>query len=229
MKQSIFTLIIPFYNEGKQLLEIVEAVLKVNLIKQIILVDDGSTNNISETIKGKFKELDLIKLNENGGKSTAIKSALEKVESQNVVMLDADYQNIVPQELEKILFRYTNSDIDMLLLKVGGGNNWFDRLLRKEILFTGFRVLATNDLKKVFINLNPKGYQLEVAINEYMHRNNKKVAWLPTSVLNIHKSQKWGKVNGFLRSIRMELSILHYLGLNKFLRQVFLFANRKLT
>ena len=39
------TVIIPVYNESKTILEIIDKVLKVNINKQIIVVDDCSTDD----------------------------------------------------------------------------------------------------------------------------------------------------------------------------------------
>lgn len=222
-----YTCIIPFYNETQQLLSIVESVLKVASINQVILVDDGSTNDISEEVIKRYKDVKLIKLPKNLGKSKAVKAGLEKATNNHVLMLDADYKNVESKELETIIGQYTTSGVDMLLLKVMGGNNWLDRTLRKETLFTGFRILKRSDLENVF-KLNPKGYQLEVAINEYMINNDKRVAWLPTKVLNVHKSQKWGFLNGIIKSMAMEISILNYLGARRFFKQVTSFATNKL-
>lgn len=225
MKTS-FTCIIPFFNEGKQLLTIIEAVSKVSLINQIIVVDDGSTNKMSETVEDKFGSVTLIKLPLNSGKTEAVKAGLEKAKNDQIVMLDADYQNVNSSEIGNVLTRYENLKLDMLLLQVKGGNNLLDKLLRKEILFTGFRILGKSNLAEV-LKTNPKGYQLEVAINEYMIINKKSVGWLPTGVLNVHKSQKWGFFAGFVKSFKMELSILAYLGLLRFSKQVYSFARNK--
>ncbi len=223
MIKDTFSCIIPFYNEGTQLLTIINTILNIKLIDQIIIIDDGSTNDIFSQTTSLDKTIELIRLDKNQGKSNAVKVGLARVRNTNIVMLDADYQNLQVQEVERILYKYTHTRVDMLLVKVKGGNNWMDRVLRKEVLFTGFRVLKESDLSKVF-HSNPKGYQLEVAINEFMIENTKKVAYIESAVMNVHKAQKWGLFYGLNKSIRMELAILNYLGLTKFLGQVFSFA-----
>lgn len=226
MKQT-FSCIIPFYNEGEQLLRVLETVSDVPSIDQIILVDDGSTNTTSNVVVNKFKNTELIKLSQNHGKSAAVRIGLEKTKNECIVMLDADFLNLDPKEIEKVLVQYKKANLDMLLVQIKGGNNWFDRLLRKEVLFSGFRVLKKSDLEEVFKS-NPHGYQLEVTINEHMIQHNKRVAWLPSNIHNVHKSQKWGVINGFKKSIQMEISIFCCLGTKKYLRQVFSFATEKL-
>lgn len=210
MSNTKFSCIIPFYNEGPTLLEIIEVISKSKFVNQIIVVDDGSTNDLYKSLEG-VKDIEFIRSRVNQGKARAVKIGVDKAKNEDILMMDADFHDLTLQELERILELFSSSNLDMLLLKVGGGNNWLDRVLRKEVLFTGFRVLKKSDLEKVFRS-NPQGYQLEVAINEYMLLSKKKVAWMPTSVTNIHKSQKWGLVNGNIKSFQMELSILIYLG-----------------
>lgn len=43
-----FSCIIPFYNKGGSLLSILTVFSHISYIKQIICVDDGSTNNMGE-------------------------------------------------------------------------------------------------------------------------------------------------------------------------------------
>jgi len=115
----------------------------------------------------------------------------------------------------------------MLLLQVQDGNNIIDKLLRKEVLFTGFRIIKTADLQKVF-GKKLTGYQLEAAINQYMFENRKRVFYLKTNILNVHKSNKWGFINGYLSSFSMEFSIFSYLGIKKYLSQVLYFGKNEL-
>lgn len=226
MGKVYFTCIVPFYNESKNILRVLSVVDSIPTINQVILIDDGSTNDIYKSVAKKFKKIKLIKLAKNHGKATAVKTGLKYVKNENIVMLDADLRNLNKKELENVLLQYTKSKVDMLLMQIRGGNTWLDQALRKEILFTGFRVLKTADLNKAY-RLSPKRYQLEVAINQYMLDNDKKVAWMQTKVKNLHKLEKWGIVTGIIESNKMELSILFYLGIVKFLRQSFTFAKQK--
>ena len=49
---NVLTIIIPVYNEKKTIRKIIDKVLKIkNLKKQIIIVDDGSTDGTTEVLK----------------------------------------------------------------------------------------------------------------------------------------------------------------------------------
>ena len=56
MNNTYLTIIIPCFNEKKTILEIINQLRKIkNIKKQIILVDDGSTDGTRDLIKKKLK------------------------------------------------------------------------------------------------------------------------------------------------------------------------------
>lgn len=94
MKLSI---IIPVFNEKNTITEILNRVKTaptVNYEKEIIVVDDGSkdgTEKILEKLKDKFNLILLVHVR-NFGKGAAIKTALEKVSGNVVIIQDADLE-----------------------------------------------------------------------------------------------------------------------------------------
>ena len=222
------TCIVPFYNERSRIEKVLQKLSQISEIDQIIAVDDGSSDNSSAGIKQLFPEVDVLVLEKNSGKAHAIKMALERAEGQFILMMDADYVNLEVSEIRQIINKFKQaSHVDMLLVKVSGGNNALDRLLRKEVLFTGFRLLSKETLVDV-LKQRILGYQLEVAINKYMLDNSKRVFWIDSSVKNVHKFTKWG-FPGLINSIQMEFSILSYLGLRNLFRQIYSFSKTELS
>ena len=73
------TIIIPCYNEEKTIGILLEKILQLEKIKkQIIVIDDCSTDNSLQEIeikKSKFDDFLILKHNENKGKGAAIKTA----------------------------------------------------------------------------------------------------------------------------------------------------------
>lgn len=109
MKLSV---LIPVWNEGATLLEILEQVRAVPVEKEIILVDDGSTDGTRDILQsliesgqaqdenGNVKDgnvenndLDLrIVLQEHGGKGVAVRRALSLARGDWIVVQDADLE-----------------------------------------------------------------------------------------------------------------------------------------
>jgi len=103
------------------------------------------------------------------------------------------------------------------------------KLNRGDTLLSGERILKKVDLKIILDNQQPKGYQLELAINQYMMTQNKNVYWLPSSALNTYPIHKRGLIKGIYKIISMQIDILTYIGFNNFIKQELFFCRRRLA
>ena len=117
------TFIIPVYNEIKTIEKLIKKILKLNIKKQIIIIDDGS-NDGTERILRKYKNLldKLIIHKKNLGKGAAIKSGQKYVKGKYVAIQDADLE-YDPNDLKKII-----NEMDKNNLKVMYGS----RVLNKN-------------------------------------------------------------------------------------------------
>ena len=90
------SIIIPAYNEEKTIIKILEKVNKVKIEgveKEIIVIDDCSTDNtlyLLENNNDLYNEL--IKSSKNNGKGAAVKKGLLKAKGQYILFQDADLE-----------------------------------------------------------------------------------------------------------------------------------------
>ena len=100
-----FTIVIPAYNEEKTVNKVVEVALKVKekseKIHEVILVNDGSTDKTAKIIAD--LPIRIITHKKNMGYTAAISSGIHQTKTEFAVIIDADWQNITPQAIEKIL------------------------------------------------------------------------------------------------------------------------------
>src|SRR3989338_10553079 len=108
------TCIVPFYNEGVRLFNVLDEVVRVNNLGQIICVDDGSVQDQSNAILERYPNIELIRLEKNLGKTGAIREGLRKTEGDLILLFDADLRNLNHTEIEKAVDAMSNDEtIDM--------------------------------------------------------------------------------------------------------------------
>ena len=100
----MLSLVIPVYNEEKQILKTIEAVCKVLKTVtddyRLIIVDDGSKDGtwaVLKELSAKDPRLKILRFSRNFGKEAAIMAGLSRAESKACIIMDADLQH--PPEL----------------------------------------------------------------------------------------------------------------------------------
>ncbi len=114
MSSVYLSLVIPVYNEEKNLAELIERCSKVcreiGKSYEIVLVDDGSKDGSAQMIKQasvKQAEIVGVLLNRNYGQHAAVMAGLAQAHGEVVVTLDADLQN-PPEEIPKLMAEIDN-------------------------------------------------------------------------------------------------------------------------
>ena len=111
------TIIIPCYNEEKTIEEIIDKIVKQDgFMKQIILVDDFSTDKTKDVIKTKLvnKKIDKIIFHENNyGKGACIRSAQKFIEGDYVIIQDADLE-YDPQDYNKMIKKMQDENLKVV-------------------------------------------------------------------------------------------------------------------
>ena len=108
------SIIIPLYNEAESLPELkawIESALK-DFTYELIFIDDGSTDNSWDVIKG-FKDVKAIRFRRNYGKSAALYEGFAAAEGDIVVTMDADLQDS-PEEIPEMVRMIKEEGYDLV-------------------------------------------------------------------------------------------------------------------
>ncbi len=114
MKLSI---IIPVYNEEKTAAKIIQKVQRLVLPvskKEIIIIDDGSTDGSAKVVSAfRDKDTKIILLKKNQGKGAAVRAGLAKATGDYVVIQDADLE-YDPHDIKKLLKKLDEGDAQVI-------------------------------------------------------------------------------------------------------------------
>ena len=127
MLDKKLSIIIPVYNEKHTIQKLLKKINKLkNLKKEIIVINDGSTDGTKEILeKNKKKITHLVNHKKNQGKGAAIQTAQKLVKGEIVLIQDGDLE-------------YDPSDYHRLLKEIYNGNNvvYGSRVLGKQRYLT---------------------------------------------------------------------------------------------
>lgn len=107
------TIIIPVFNEEKTILQIIEKSLKAplpaNFTREIIVVDDGSTDTTYQKLIKIPGNIKIVRHTKNMGKGAAIKTGLRLSKGDIVIIQDADLE-YDPADYQRLLAGFKQKD-----------------------------------------------------------------------------------------------------------------------
>ncbi|HWA52014.1 MAG TPA: glycosyltransferase family 2 protein [Patescibacteria group bacterium] len=223
--------IIPAKNEEDSIeilyKELINEVKKLKTKYEIIFIDDGSTDrtfNIFEKLRKKDKNISVIKLRGNWGKSVALSIGFEKASGDIVFTLDADLQD-------------NPKDIPSFIKKINEGNDlvsgWKKR--RKDPISKTIPSKVMNSLVRLLtglkihdMNCGFKAYKKDVVKDLNLHGDlyrfipiiAQKQNFKVDEVIVSHRRRKYGKSKyGIKRLLSGWLDLLTVFFLVRYLRR----------
>jgi len=206
--------IICAYNEGPRIGDILKVVINHPLLDEIIVVDDGSSDNTAREVL-KFEEIRFFKHEKNLGKSRSMLDGCNNAKNDLLMFLDADLIGLTTDNITQLVKPVQNGlvDMTMTICKYDFVLNGFSKLLGVEIT-SGERVIKKEIAKNIL--KNAIGYSVEIQMNQHILDNNLKfivVSWL--NVKPPFKRKKEGIKKGVLstfigfKQLITKVSLIH--------------------
>ncbi len=154
------TFLIPVFNEVATVEEIVQRVESSGLADEIVLVDDGSTDGTRELLHSLAEkpQVKLVLHDRNRGKGAAIRSGIEHITSDLVLIQDADLE-YDPRDVPKLLEPIVDGRADVVygsrFLGAPRRTTMFWHMVANKLL-----TLMTNILYNSILSDMETGYKL---------------------------------------------------------------------
>ena len=200
MPKTRISAVIPAYNEEKTVGAVIEAVKTAGFFEQIIVVSDGSTDNTAKAARSAGAEV--VELESNQGKGTAVAAGLAKTDSPLVCFLDADLVGLRSEHLQKMAEPVLSGRWVMSVGMVDRGSvfNFLSGLLP---LISGQRVLCREVFEKIPSEFR-SGYKMETAMTWICRRGKLPCGRVVLSKLKIIKKiSKLGILFGLIGYLSM--------------------------
>ena len=220
------SIIIPVYNEEASISEIFKKVHALDLKdlgKEILIIDDGSTDETKEILKGflKHKNVKVITHQSNFGKGRAIRTGIEHSKGDIIAIQDSDLEydpNQLPELISHIVkgedvvygSRFKGS-VENMAFHFYIGNKFLS--LATRILYhtpisdmeTGFKIFKRRVLEG--IHLESDGFDIEPELTAKIIRRSYKILEVPIKYRAREKEEK--KIT-FIDGIRALVALVKY-------------------
>jgi glycosyltransferase involved in cell wall biosynthesis len=200
--------IICAFNEAPRISAILAVVSVHPLLHEVIVVNDGSTDNTAEVVR-RFPMVTLISYPVNQGKSHAMATGVAAAKSDFLMLLDADLKGLTVSHITALAAPVLSGEADVSLSLRRNSLSIFraigldfvsgERVIRKEVLSETLKEIngLPNFGIEVFMNNQIIARQLSIMVARW------------PQVTQSRKTEKLGYWKGILAEYRMIVDLLH--------------------
>lgn len=211
-KSQTIGVVIPAFNEGETLGAVLNAACAIPWFRQIVVVDDGSTDDtyfIAKQAAIQDARVLAMRLPENQGKAGAMLAGVRVLQTDLVVFLDADLKGIVENHFVELCAPLQNDGCEMAIAVFRHGGLLTDASHLGAPYLTGQRCLNRSVAEQVLTSLAGTRYGVEMGLTIHAKKHGwrvQKVIWM--GVTHRMKEQKRSILPGIKSRWQMYSQIL---------------------
>jgi glycosyltransferase involved in cell wall biosynthesis len=211
--------VISAFNEADNLHRVLDAVCAVNLLSQIVVVDDGSTDDtlaVAQHCAGQDERIVVLRLPQNRGKAGAMLAGVRALQTDLVIFLDADLVGLKTHHLHHLCAPLLAgaSDMAVAVFRYGGVRTDVSHRLTPDL--SGQRCLRRWAAEQALTPLADTGYGVETGLTIHARRHGWRIQYVVWErMTHIMKERKRGWMAGLCSRWLMYSQIMAVLVDNK--------------
>lgn len=201
MKPKV-AVVVPAFNEATRIVNVIPAILGAQLVDEVIVVNDGSSDDTVKVVRG-FPKVRLVDLKSNLGKAAAMAAGVADTTADIIAFVDADLVGLQAEHVDQIVRPLLLDHCDMCIGVFRGGKFWSDTAQRITPLISGQRAIRRQliDVVPYFAECRMGA---EVLLNTAAKRVRARVIRvILRGVSNSFKERKMGLVKGTAARYKM--------------------------
>lgn len=170
--------IICAYNEERTINEVLSSIAQSGVFNEIIVVNDGSTDNTKSIIIDCKDTIPLIDIHQpvNKGKGYAMSVGIEKSSSEVIVFCDAGLSNLSSEHFLQLTKPILENEADMVLGQATKSINTYKVKSIKS--FTGVTALLKNDILPILDDMKVIRHDADILVKQYYQFMEKRVKYV---------------------------------------------------
>lgn len=198
--------IVPAYNEAKNIGSVLSVLTRSPLIDEVIVVNDGSTDNTAE-VAARYR-VRVIDLPANVGKGGAMKIGANNTDAEILLFIDADLIGLTLKHIADMLEPVRNGRAAMSVGIFDDGRFATDLAQKLAPFLSGQRAMLHSIIDSV-PEIENKRYGVEVALSRYAEKEDLPVVHVQLkNMAQVMKEEKLGFWKGFRARLRMYWEII---------------------
>lgn len=199
--------VIPAFNEARNLHRVLHTLCGVNWLAQIVVADDGSSDgtlDVAERYAIHDSRVLALRSPQNQGKAAAMLFGVRALQTDTVIFLDADLINLHPYHLWQLFHPVETGVYEMTLAVFRHGGFLTDASHRLAPNLSGQRCLSRQASENILKPLTDTRYGVEVGLTVYAKHHKwavKKIIW--PGVTHVMKEQKRKGIAGLYQRRQM--------------------------
>ncbi len=190
----LLSVIVPVYNEANTIRQILDKIRSINIDKEIIVVDDGSSDGTGKVLRELEQDsVRIIHHPTNRGKGAAVLTGLSNAVSEFVIVQDADLE-YDPADYLKLIAAMQGGNVDIVLGArfTSGYHGLMVHKMGNRFLTTLLNILFNSSLNDCFtcyklfrretigkLNLRCQGFDIETEIVSKALRGGLRIKEIP--------------------------------------------------